>query len=124
MEHRKVSYGRGETLFTQGDPCGDVLFIERGRVQLSVQSATGSEAVLATLGRGDFLGEGCLAGQRLRTGSATAVAASVVVVIGRDQMARLLREQHTMADRFIAHLLSRHVQIEEALIDQLCTSTA
>ena len=123
MEQRKISYARGEILFTQGDPCGDVLFIEQGRVRLSVQSATGSEAVVATLGQGDFLGEGCLAGQRLRTGSATAVVASVVLAIGRDTMARLLREEHTMADRFIAHLLSRHVQIEQALIDQLCTST-
>src|SRR3990170_2639114 len=86
-------YGRGETIFTQGDACEDVLYIQTGGVKLSVLSKTGREAVVAMLGPGDFFGEGCLAGQPVRMGSATANAASVILLIGKEQMVRLLHKQ-------------------------------
>jgi CRP/FNR family cyclic AMP-dependent transcriptional regulator len=118
-----VEYGRGETIFTQGDACEDVLYIQTGGVKLSVQSKTGREAVVAMLGPGDFFGEGCLAGQPVRMGNATAITPSVILLVGKEKMVRLLHKQHAMSDRFIAHMLSRNIQIEEGLIDQLFNSS-
>jgi len=118
-----VEYGRGETIFTQGDPCENVLYIQTGGVKLSVVSKTGREAVVALLGPGDFFGEGCLAGQPVRTGSATAVTPSVILLVGKEKMVRLLHKQHAMSDRFISHMLSRNIRIEEDLIDQLFNSS-
>jgi CRP/FNR family transcriptional regulator, cyclic AMP receptor protein len=118
-----VEYARGESIFTQGDPCQDVLFIQSGGVKLSVLSKTGREAVVAMLGPGDFFGEGGLAGQPLRMGSATAITASTVLLVDKSKMVRLLHSQHAMSDRFIAYMLSRNIRIEEDLIDQLFNSS-
>jgi CRP-like cAMP-binding protein len=118
-----VEYGRGETIFTQGDACKDVLYIQTGGVKLSVLSKTGREAVVAMLGPGDFFGEGCLAGQRVRMGSATAITPSAILLVGKEKMVRLLHQQHAMSDRFISHMLSRNSRIEEDLIDQLFNSS-
>src|SRR6476660_1174586 len=112
-------FGRGETIFTQGDTCDDVLYIQTGCVKLSVLSKTGREAVVAMLGPGDFFGEGCLAGQPLRMGSATAMTPSTIRLVGKEQMVGLLHKQHVMSDRFISHMLARNIRIEEDLIDQL-----
>jgi CRP-like cAMP-binding protein len=117
-----VEYGRGETIFTQGDPCQDVLYIQTGGVKLSVCSKTGREAVVAMLGSGDFFGEGCLAGQSVRMGSATAITGTAILRVDKDQMVHLLHKQHAFSDRFIAHMLSRGIRIEEDLIDQLFNS--
>src|ERR1700681_1041726 len=118
-----VEYGRGETIFTQGDPCEDVLYMQAGGVKLSVLSKTGREAVVAMLGPGDFFGEGCLAGQPIRMGSATAITPSVILLVSKEKMVRLLHQQHGMSDRFISHMLSRNIRIEEDLIDQLFNSS-
>jgi CRP/FNR family transcriptional regulator, cyclic AMP receptor protein len=118
-----VEYGRGDTVFTQGDVCDHVLYIQSGGVKLSVLSKTGREAVVAMLGPGDFFGEGCLAGQPVRMGSAAAITPSVILLINKDRMIRLLHKQHAMSDRFIAHMLSRNIRIEEDLIDQLFNSS-
>jgi len=118
-----AKYGRGETIFTQGDACSDVLCIRTGGVKLSVRSKTGYQATVAMLGPGDFFGEECLAGVENRTGSTTAVTPSVIVIIGRKKMARLLHSQHSMSDRFISHMLSRHIRIEEDLVDQFFNSS-
>jgi CRP/FNR family cyclic AMP-dependent transcriptional regulator len=118
-----VEYGRGETIFTQGDPCDDVLYVQVGGVKLSVLSKTGREAVVAMIGPGDFFGEGCLAGQPLRMGSATAITPSAILFVAKDKMVRLLHKQHAMSDRFISHMLSRNIRIEEDLIDQLFNSS-
>jgi CRP/FNR family cyclic AMP-dependent transcriptional regulator len=123
MAKTLVAYERGATIFTQGDLCEDVLYIQTGGVKLSVLSKTGREAVVAMLGPGDFFGEGCLAGQPLRMGSATAVVPSVILLVGKKTMVRLLHKQHAMSDRFIAHMLSRNIRIEEDLIDQLFNSS-
>ena len=116
-------YGRGESIFTQGDMCEHVLYIQTGGVKLSVLSKAGREAVVAMLGPGDFFGEGCLAGQPLRMGSATAITPSVVLLVAKQKMVRLLHKQHAMSDRFITHMLSRNIRIEEDLIDQLFNSS-
>jgi CRP-like cAMP-binding protein len=118
-----VAYGRNETIFTQGDACEDVLYIKTGGVKLSVLSKTGKEAVVAMLGPGDFFGEGCLAGQPVRMGSATAITPSVILLVAKDKMLRLLHKQHAMSDRFISHMLARNIRIEEDLIDQLFNSS-
>jgi len=118
-----VEYGRGETIFTQGDACDDVRYIQSGGVKLSVLSKTGREAVVAMLGPGDFFGEGCLAGQAVRMGSATAITPSMILRVGKGKMVRLLHQQRGMSDRFISHMLSRNIRIEEDLIDQLFNSS-
>ena len=114
-----VQYGRDEVIFTQGDACEHVLYVQSGGVKLSVLSKTGKEAVVAMLGPGDFFGEGCLAGQPVRMGSATALTPSAILRVEKAQMVRLLHRQHEMSDRFIAHMLTRNIRIEEDLIDQL-----
>jgi CRP/FNR family cyclic AMP-dependent transcriptional regulator len=123
MAKAGVEYGRGSTIFAQGDTCEGVLYIQTGGVKLSVMSKTGREAVVAMLGPGDFFGEGCLAGQPLRMGSATSITPSVILLVAKDKMVRLLHKQHDMSDRFISHMLSRNIRIEEDLIDQLFNSS-
>ncbi len=118
-----VAYGRGETIFTQGDAGQDVLYIQSGGVKLSVLSKTGREAIVAMLGPGDFFGEGCLAGQPIRIGSATAITPSMILVVAKGKMVQLLHQQHAMSDRFISHMLSRNIRIEEDLIHQLFNSS-
>ena len=117
------SYASSEVIFSQGDPCGSVMYIQNGGVKLSVLSRAGKEAVVAMLGPGDFFGEGCLAGQTVRIGSATAITPTTVLVIGQRQLTKVLHEQHELSDRFIAHLLSRNVRIEQDLVDQLFNSS-
>jgi CRP-like cAMP-binding protein len=99
------------------------MYIRAGAVKLSVLSKSGKEAVIAMLGPGDFFGEGCLAGQPVRMGSATAITPSAILLVGKDRMARLLHKHHAMSDRFITHMLSRNIRIEEDLIDQLFNSS-
>jgi len=118
-----VQYGRDEVIFTQGDACEHVLYVQSGGVKLSVLSKTGKEAVVAMLGPGDFFGEGCLAGQPVRMGSATAMTPSAILRVEKAQMVKLLQRQHEMSDRFIAHMLTRNIRIEEDLIDQLFNSS-
>jgi CRP/FNR family cyclic AMP-dependent transcriptional regulator len=123
LAKRIIDYGRSELIFTQGDRSDTIMYIQQGGVKLSVLSKTGREAVVAMLGPGDFFGEGCLAGQPVRIGSATAITPSTVLVIEKKQMVRLLHKQHALSDRFISHMLSRHVRIEQDLIDQLFNSS-
>src|SRR3954451_7163748 len=118
-----VSFSRDEVIFSQGDKWDKVMYIQHGGVKLSVLSKTGREAVVAMLGPGDFFGEGCLAGQALRIGSATAITPSTVMVIEKGQMVKVLHKQHALSDRFIAHMLARNMRIEQDLIDQLFNSS-
>jgi len=123
ISKRVMPYRRGEVVFTQGDACEHVWYIQSGGIKLSVLSKTGKEAVVAMLGPGDFFGEGCLAGQELRMGSATAITPSTILRIDKSHMAQLLHKQHLMSDRFISHILTRNIRIEEDLIDQLFNSS-
>lgn len=120
---RVEEYRRADVIFTQGDPGDHVKYLLKGSVKLSVLSASGRQAIVAMLGPGEFFGEGCLAGQPVRLGSATATAKSIVLSVEKDQMARLLHEQHDFSDQFIAHMLERNIRIEENLVDQLLNSS-
>ena len=123
LSKKIVEYARSEVIFSQGDRCDHVMYVQKGGVKLSVLSKTGKEAVVAMLGPGDFFGEGCLAGESNRIGSATAITPSSVLVIEKRQMVKVLHEQHALSDRFISHMLSRNVRIEQDLIDQLFNSS-
>ena len=117
----KVSrdYRRKQVIFAQGDPADAVFFVERGQVQLTVVSAGGKSAVIGLLGPGIFFGEGCLAGQRVRMSTASAVLLSRIVRVSKRAMVNLLHRQSDFAEMFTAHVLSRNVRIEEDLVDQL-----
>ncbi len=123
VARKVVAYRRGEVIFAQGDPCETVPYIQTGGVKLSVLSATGREAVVGLRGPGDFFGEGCLAGQSARVGSATAITASRILHVDKARMVRLLHKQHALSDRFITHMLARNIRIEEDLVDQLFHSS-
>jgi CRP/FNR family transcriptional regulator, cyclic AMP receptor protein len=117
---RKFEKFRGkETVFAQGDPAQNVMYIQEGRVTLTVVNETGKEAVVGVLGPGDFFGEGCLAGQSICMATATAIAPTTVLVIEKNEMIRVLHEEHEFSDRFIAYMLARNGRVEEDLIDQL-----
>ena len=123
LSKKIVSFEQDEVIFSQGDRAESVMYIREGGVKLSVLSKAGREAVVAMLGHGYFFGEGCLAGQSLRIGSATAISLCNVLVIKKEQMMKVLHEQHALSDRFISHMLSRNVRIEQDLIDQLFNSS-
>jgi CRP-like cAMP-binding protein len=118
-----AKYARATRIFSQGDPATDVLYVQRGSVRLSVLSRTGREAVIATLGPREFFGEGCLAGQPIRMGSATAVTSSTILIVEKQEMVRLLHQESELSDRFLAYVLSRNIRIEEDLVDQLFNSS-
>ena len=121
---RKVSKFRGkETVFAQGDPAKNVMYIQEGGVKLTVVNETGKEAVVAILGPGDFFGEGCLAGQSICMATATAIAPTTVLVIEKNEMNRVLHAEHEFSDRFIAYMLARNLRVEEDLVDQLFNSS-
>jgi CRP/FNR family transcriptional regulator, cyclic AMP receptor protein len=121
---RVVRKFRGkETVFTQGDPAKNVMYIQEGGVKLTVVNETGKEAVVAILGPGDFFGEGCLAGQSICMATATTVAPTTALIIEKEEMNRALHEEHEFSDRFIAHMLGRNIRVEEDLIDQLFNSS-
>ena len=111
-----------ETDFAQGDPAKTIMYIQEGGVKLTVVNESGREAVVAILGPGDFFGEGCLTGLPFRMTTATAMAASTVLVIEKKEMIRALHREHEFSDRFIVYMLARNIRVEEDLIDQLFNS--
>jgi CRP/FNR family cyclic AMP-dependent transcriptional regulator len=114
---------KGDVVYSQGDAATGVIYLQEGSVRLSVVSEGGKEAVVAILGPRDFFGEGCLAGQPIRMGTARTVTPSTVLVIEKNEMFRVLHEQHSLSDRFIAFMLARNIRIEEDLVDQLFNSS-
>ena len=120
---RRASYEAGTTIFTQGDPATSVLYLEEGTVRLSVLSHTGKEAVIAVLDDGHFFGEGCLVGQAHRMATASAMMPCTIVVVEKRDMVRQLHSKPAFADRFMTHMLTRNIRIEEDLIDQLFNSS-
>ena len=118
MECRKA-----QLIFRQGDAAASVMFIQAGGVKLSVLSTRGREAVVAILGPGQFIGEDALTGAPLRLGNATAMEASTLIVIEKDEMLRTLHERAQLSDQFIAHLLARNARVEADLVDQLFNSS-
>ncbi len=117
-EHKKA-----EAVYAQGEAANAVMYLQSGGVKLTVVNEVGKEAVVAILGPGDFFGEGCLAGQSVRMGTATAIMPSTVLVIEKSEMFKVLHEEHDLSDRFIRFMLARNIRIEEDLIDQLFNSS-
>jgi CRP-like cAMP-binding protein len=120
---RTTKYRKSERIFSQGDPAEDVFYLQQGSVKMAVLSRAGKEAVVAILAPGDFFGEGCLAGQPRRMASASALAASRVIVLEKHVMHDLLRRHPSLSERFLSHMLTRNIRIEEDLIDQLFNSS-
>jgi CRP/FNR family cyclic AMP-dependent transcriptional regulator len=120
---RIVEYRRLQNVYAQGDRATKIFYIQRGGVKLTVVNEVGKEAVVAMLGPGDFFGEGCLAGQLVRIGTATAIVPTTLLVIGKKEMARVLHTERAFSDRFMAYMLSRNIRIEQDLVDQLFNSS-
>jgi len=119
----RVDYDSAAVIFGQGDPAPSIMYVEMGTVRLSVLSHAGKEAVVAVLDPGHFFGEGCLAGQSVRMATATAMEPCTVVAVEKPEMVRQLRARPGFAERFLTHMLTRNIRIEEDLIDQLFNST-
>jgi CRP-like cAMP-binding protein len=117
------TYRKGQVVYAQGDAAIDVRYVQKGTIKLSVLSRIGKEAVVAMLTPGDFFGEGVLAGQEKRIGTATAVVATTVMTLSKETITRLLHEESAFADRFMSHMLTRNIRIEADLVDQLFNSS-
>jgi CRP/FNR family transcriptional regulator, cyclic AMP receptor protein len=114
---------RKQTIFTQGNPADSVLYIQKGKVRLTVVSKAGKEATIGILGEGNFFGEGSLAGQALRMGSAIAITDCELLRIEKKAMMDALHREHAFSDLFVAYLLGRNIRYEEDLVDQLFNSS-
>jgi CRP/FNR family transcriptional regulator, cyclic AMP receptor protein len=123
LARRVADYARSAVIFSQGDLATSVMYVQNGGVKLSVVSPAGKEGVIAILGRGDFFGEGCLAGQAVRMGTASAITATQVLIIQKRRMLRTLHSEPSFSTRFLSHMLTRNIRIEEDLIDQLFNSS-
>ena len=123
VQTQRVAYEPGATIFAQGDAAVSVMHVEKGVVRLSVVSHAGKEAVVALLEADHFFGEGCLAGQSHRMATATAMAPCTIVAVEKKEMVRQLHARPAFADRFLGHMLTRNIRIEEDLIDQLFNSS-
>ena len=118
-----VTFPKKQTIFAQGDAADAVFYIQDGKVRLSVVSKSGKEATLGLLTEGQFFGEGSLAGQPLRMGSATAMMECELLRIEKKAMMLALRREHEFSDLFMAYLLARNIRYEEDLVDQLFNSS-
>src|ERR1700730_9255524 len=117
-----AQFKRGQVIFSQDDPCDDVLYIQSGNAKLSIVNPQGKEAVLAIMGPGDFLGEGCIIGNPVRMATATALAAVSATIIDRKEMMRVLHDEQEFAEKFIHYMLERNIKVEADLVDQLFSS--
>jgi CRP/FNR family transcriptional regulator, cyclic AMP receptor protein len=123
-EGRKfVLFPKKNGIFAQGDTADAVFYVQTGKVRLTVVSNTGKEATIGILGEGNFFGEGALAGQTLRMGSATAMTDCAVLRIEKKAMMGALHREHELSDMFVAYLLARNIRYEEDLVDQLFNSS-
>jgi CRP-like cAMP-binding protein len=123
VERKIVNYTKGQVIFSQGEPCHGVMYLQRGGVKLSITSSAGKEAVIAMLDAGEFFGEGAIAGQPMRLATATTTESSSVLLIAQQEMIRVLHDEHEFSDRFVAYMLQRNVRVEEDLTDQLFNSS-
>ena len=121
---RKIAeFRRGESIYSQGEAADSVMYVQKGGVKFTVVNESGKEAVVAMFGPNDFFGEGCMAGQAVRMGSATAITPSTVLVIDKNELLRVLHAEHELSDYFINYMLSHNIRVEEDLIDQLFNSS-
>jgi CRP/FNR family cyclic AMP-dependent transcriptional regulator len=120
---KMLTFEKKQTIFTQGEKADSVYYVQKGKVRLTVVSKTGREATLGLLGVGNFFGEGALAGQALRMGSAAALTDSEILRIDKKSMNEALQREHAFSDVFVAYLLARNIRYEEDLVDQLFNSS-
>src|SRR5450755_4105562 len=120
---RVIKYKKGQALFSQDDPCNEVLYIQSGNAKLTIVNPQGKEAVLAIVGPGDFLGEGCIIGNPVRLTTATAIAPMNAMSIEKQEMMRVLHDEQEFAGKFISYMLERNIKIEADLADQLFNSS-
>ena len=120
---KSLTVPKKQGIFAQGDPADAVFYIQKGKVRLAVVSKTGKEATIGILGDGNFFGEGSLAGQALRMGSAVAMTDCSLLRIDKRAMMDALHREHAFSDMFVAYLLARNIRYEEDLVDQLFNSS-
>ena len=120
---KSVTFPRKQKIFAQGDVADAVFYIQKGKVRLTVVSEHGKEATVGVLNSGDFFGEGALAGQTLRMGSASGMTDCDLLQIDKNAMMLALHREHTFSDLFVAYLLARNIRYEEDLVDQLFNSS-
>jgi CRP/FNR family transcriptional regulator, cyclic AMP receptor protein len=121
---RKIAeFRRGESIYSQGEAAESVMYVQKGGVKFSVVNGSGKEAVVAMFGPNDFFGEGCMAGQAVRMGTATAVTPTTILIIDKNELLRVLHAEHELSDYFITYMLAHNIRVEEDLIDQLFNSS-
>jgi CRP/FNR family cyclic AMP-dependent transcriptional regulator len=123
MARRVAEFGKDEQIYGQGDAAKTVMYIQKGNVKFSVVSTSGKVAVVAMLGPNDFFGEGCMAGQSVRMGTATAITPTTLLAIDKNELLDMIRTQDKLSDSFVGYILSHKNRVEEALIDQLFNSS-
>jgi CRP/FNR family cyclic AMP-dependent transcriptional regulator len=123
MARKVAEFQKDEQIYCQGDAAKSVMYIQKGNVKFSVVSPTGKVAVLAMLGPSDFFGEGCMAGQSVRMGTATAITPTTLLAIDKNELLDMLHTQDKLSDSFVEFILSHKNRVEEALIDQLFNSS-
>jgi CRP/FNR family transcriptional regulator, cyclic AMP receptor protein len=120
---KMLTFEKGETVYTQGDPADAVFYVQKGKVRLTVVSKAGKEATIAILNEASFFGEGALAGQLMRMGSAAAMSDCEILRVEKESMISALHREHSFSDVFVAYLLARNIRYEEDLVDQLFNSS-
>jgi CRP/FNR family cyclic AMP-dependent transcriptional regulator len=124
LGRRIVQFEPKQTFFSQGDPSDSVFYLQKGRAKVTVVSQSGKEATIALVAEGEFVGEGALAAvPGLRLSTATAMTACTALKIGRDEMIRVMHEEHALSDLFLRFLLERSMRIQADLVDQLFNSS-
>src|ERR1700682_1833758 len=118
-----VDFRRGESIYSQGKAADSVMYVQKGGVKFSVVNGSGKEAVVAMFGPNDFFGEGCMAGQTVRMGTATAITPTTLLIIEKNELLRVLHAEHELSDHFIRYMLAHNIRVEEDLIDQLFNSS-
>jgi len=116
-------YRKNQKVFSQGELADSVFYIQKGRVKVTVVSEHGKEAVVAILGKDEFCGEGCLAGQKLRIATASAMVECEIMRLEKEAIVRVLHNEPAFSELFVAHLLTRTIRVEEDLVDQLFNSS-
>ena len=123
VARKVVDFRRGESIYSQGKAADSVMYVQKGGVKLSVVNGSGKEAVVAMFGPNDFFGEGCMAGQTVRMGTATAITPTTLLIIEKNELLRVLHAEHELSDHFIRYMLAHNIRVEEDLIDQLFNSS-
>jgi CRP-like cAMP-binding protein len=118
-----VTHGNKEIIFAQGDAADSVFYIKKGKIKVTVVSKQGKEAVVAILGVGEFVGEGCLSGQSRRLATASTLIECVTMRLAKKEIQRVIRDEPAFSRMFMSHVLARNVRVEEDLLDQLFNST-